>query len=374
MSRIALGFAGLLLGGLTACTPASQRTFVGRVYDGATGERITGYDLWIEHDIEVELADVDERGRYHVGPLPEGRDFSVGIEADGYRNFLSHNPAFVDSSPEVTEVRYYDAFLFPTDLASPPVSFSVALADSQDPAEGRLRLRPTADSTLADADDYVGIDGQVWVNDEDLQVASIGVDFTGGQVSFEQGAFVYGVNYAVSVYAVSGYRDMETSWQSGLHGSQSWTLQPLMGSALQVNYLSTDSGEPSPDGSLVIVFNQAVELFGGSDHAEIIDAAFSISTSDEDLDGEVNQLNEDVTDGAQERGTTIAVTGAQLTFSWNPDIGLAQSDPDDPITQLHWSGLNSIEVMPLGGAASQRATLSTLLGTSVVTVNVSPPL
>jgi len=372
LRRIAL--LALLPALLAACTPLSHREFVGRVYDGATGDRLLVYELWIEHGIEVELADVDERGRYHVGPIPEGHDFSVGIEADGFRNFLSHNAAFVDSSPEVTEVRYFDAFLFPADLLSPTVSFSIALADSQDRPGGSIRLRPTNDSTLADADENPGIEGQVWGNDEDLQAATIAVSFADGQADFGQGAFVYGVNYAVSVYAVPGYRDMETTWQSGLHGAQAWTLQPLMGSALQVNYASTDSGEPSPDGSLVVVFNQAIELFGSGNHAEAIDEAFSISTSDEDLDGMVNQLNEDLAEGAQERGTSITVSGAQLTLSWDPDIGLAVSDPDDPITQVHWGGLDGVEVMPAGGAASQRATLSALLGTSTVTVNVDPPL
>ena len=373
MTRIAPLLLALLPAALAACTPLSQREFVGRVYDGAAGERLLTYELWIEHGLEVELGDVDERGRYHVGPIPEGSDFSVGIEADGYRNFLSHNAAFADSSPELTEVRYFDAFLFPADLLSPPVSFSIALADSQDLPGGSIRLRPTNDSSLADAD-RLGIEGQVWLNDEDLQAASVAEDFGDGQADFAQGVFVYGVNYAVTVYGVAGYRDMDTTWQSGLHGAQAWTLQPLMGSALQVNYASTDSGEPSPDGSLVVVFNQAIELFGAGNHAEIIDEAFSISTSDEDLDGLYNQLNDDVTEGAQERGTSITVTGAQLTLSWDPDIGLAESDPDDPITQLHWAGLDGIEVMPAGGAASQRATLSSLLGTSMVSVTVSPPL
>ena len=178
----------VLLLALGACAPVGQREFVGRVYDGATGGRVTAYAIWIEHSTEVVLGDVDERGRYHVPAIPEDRDFTIGIDADGYRPFLSHNPAFATDDPLILESRYYDAYLFPSDLPSPAVSFLISLSGSQDPAAGRIRFRPTTPSALAAtaAEQPAGVVGQLWSNDEDLQVATVAAEFADGQIAFAE--------------------------------------------------------------------------------------------------------------------------------------------------------------------------------------------
>jgi len=85
-------------------------------------------------------------------------------------------------------------------------------------------------------------------------------------------------------------------------------------------------------------------------------------------------LATDQTDAAQERGTSVEVLGNELLFSWDPALGLEQVDPDDPITAAHWAGLNDVQVLPEGGRADERVPLSSLVGTTLVSVAISPPL
>ena len=135
---------------------------------------------------------------------------------------------------------------------------------------------------------------------------------------------------------------------------------------------ATVTGEtPKP---VPLVSALAVELFASSNNAEVIDQAFSITTEDADLDGELNVLAEDLTDAAQERGTSAYPAGNELFFAWDPALGLAESDPDDPITATHWAGLNEVQVLPAGGRADERVPLSSLLGTTLISVAISPPL
>src|SRR5207249_3476447 len=68
----------------------------------------------------------------------------------------------------------------------------------------------------------------------------------------------------------------------------------------------------------------------------------------------------------QERGTKVEVSGATLSFSWNPSIGLIDSmggvicTPPTAITSVTYSNLGAISVQPVGDV-SRKLPLSTML-------------
>ena len=68
---------------------------------------------------------MDASGRYFVGPLLANADYSIVVEAEGYRSFLSHNELIPTAAELSLMSFYYDAFLYPSSVNTPGVTCRV---------------------------------------------------------------------------------------------------------------------------------------------------------------------------------------------------------------------------------------------------------
>lgn len=365
-------------------TELSQTTaeyFSGRVYDGVSLARLTNYSIRLEYYDRVIPGAVDGNGRYFVGPLLPNADYSVVVEADGYRSFLSHNERIDDEAEAPLMSYYYDAFLYPENVSTPGATCRVRLTNATELPSGFARFAPTNGSSLFDTDSEtpVGVDSaargrQLWTNDEDLQQRSLVVPFHNGSFELASGQLVYGVSYAVTVYGVPGYRAFEGTYTAGVDGDQSWALQPLVDDALEITTVSPRPLELRPDGQLEFRFNQPIALdprVSVPTLQRILNDSFSIDSPNVDGDAEQNVL---VDAGALTppvapgyRGVSLAVDGERLVIRWN-GAGLATSDPGDPVTSVTYGGLDSVMLYAADAANPQAIALSTLLESTSVTV------
>ncbi|MBJ94415.1 MAG: hypothetical protein CMP23_08030 [Rickettsiales bacterium] len=366
---------------LAGCSPLGSFNFTGRVYDGASGNRLMDYSIRAEYWRESIAGQVDGSGRYTLGSIPEGQDFTVVIEAEGYRSFMAHTALFEDATPERTESLYFDAYLFPEGLPSPEVRFHINLPEPDVLAEGVIRLEPTTSSSLySESSEPVGIsDGshgrQLWRNDDDLQFRAVTRAFSDGQVTFAEGELVYGVTYAVTVLDVDGYADLSRTYTSGSQGDQAWTLNPEGYSSLQLVFASPSLDLWNSEGLAVLIFNQPIAYYAEgriNDYLEAVDDATTIDSPDADGDGSENLLNFTVDDElVQERGTSITITGNQLQLGWSL-AGLEVADGDDPIHSVTYGGLYEVELVAADGPVTNRSSLGSLLGSSNLTVELLP--
>jgi hypothetical protein len=372
------GFAGALSGcssdaSTSVTTVGDDYYFNGMVYDGATGARLTAYGVTLQYFNRTYTGKVDAAGRYFLGPLRPNNDYTIGIQSDGYRSFLSHNALRPVPKPGEGESLFYDAYLFPTALAAPDAKFSVALEGSTDLPSGSIRLRPTSGSILDSdpSEQPAGVGNQVWGNDEDLQFGSVDVPFSKGQVTVPGDQLVYGVSYAVTVYGVSGYEVLTAAYQSGL---DSGTV-PLVLGKQQETALSlvsrSDNQDPDPSGAFVMVFNKPVEIYPPGTEAAAglaIDDALSISPIDGDADGDLNTLNA----VSASRGVTVTATGTQVKIVWDKTTALTHQDPTDPVTAVTYGALDMVNVRPVGGNVASVTPLAALLAQSSVTIHLAP--
>lgn len=346
--------------------------FNGMVYDGATGGRVTSYRIDLEYLDRFEVGRVAPNGLFTLGPLSPMHDYTVSIQADGYRSFFSHNP-FYDKGGKTY---FYDAYLFPTDVQAPDALFHVTLSDSEEKPSGLVRLRPSSPSLLYDeaSERPAGIDGQLWDNDDDLQFGSVTAPFSDGVAQITGDRLVYGVSYAVTVFGVPGYQPLTSGFQAGIDGEQGLVLSPVVRTPLAVAYRSDTAGA-NQKGTLTIVLNLPVELDPPSNAAkftEAVDAQLVVQPVDGDNDGVMNQLADDKSPDAIERGTKITVQDNQIVLEWNPSLALASSDPDDPVTVVTYGGLDQVRVRPAKSDASQAVTLASLLGSPFVSISLVP--
>ena len=366
--------------------PVETRYFSGDVYDGVTGQQILSYNIAVEHFGRRETGTVDARGGFHLPAIPAYSDFSVYIDAQGYRPFVSHQGQWLDVI-HADRSYHYEAYLFATSLTVQDVPVTITLNDSGLLPRGSLRLRPTGLSQVYNeaSEQPAGIPTQVWENDLDLLAETVWLDFTDGTPTgppagvIPGNRLVYGVPYQLAVLNVPGYQYSQTTatpFVAGVDGRQAIVLSRLAPDALAVAYNSTQDGNPRADGSLIIVLNQPVELDPLSDKADIdeyIDEAFSITAPDSNTNFVVNQLKPDMASNIQERGTTMTISGQQITFAWNKMAGLLSMDTGDPITSVRWGALNQIRLRRAGGNASDVVTLASLLGgQNAITVTVTP--
>ncbi len=347
--------------------------FVGRVYDGVTGEPLDRYEIALRFlDQEVE-GNVDGEGRYRVGPLQAHHDFTIEIAAAGYRSFASHNAgrsdgvAFGETAPREPRSFYFDAVVFPSSVKAPPVHLDVAAARSTERPTGRVRLTPTSSSFIADGLIPAGVSNQMWVNDADLQQGAIGRDVADGAVDIEEGALVYGVTYRVLAYGTPGHGTAQGLLTAGLDARMSLVLPELDDrEALQLVYSSAREGRPAASADLVLVFNREVELDALLDPdrmAEAVDDGFAIASPDRDDDGETNRLPGDDDETVRERGTQMTLAGSSITFHW--DGTLETSDGDDPVQSTTWGNMGQVYLRPVGGDGSTQRRLSDFVGSSV---------
>src|SRR5262245_15274040 len=235
----------ILCAAATGCGPVNDVFLVGQVYDGATGKRLAAYTMSVVYRDKTIDAEVSSTGRFIVEKLPVFQDYTVQIDAGGFRTFRSHNPMFNIPNPNAqdrpedssSQTFYFDAYLFPAGLKAPSVTLTVHKDSSMgELANGKVRIRPTSESVLDDtsSETPAGVANQIWDNDEDLQAKSIDRAFTNGAIDIAEGELVYGVHYLVSIYNVDGYQPYEGTITAGVDSSRTLVLTPATSDPLQL--------------------------------------------------------------------------------------------------------------------------------------------
>ena len=119
-----------------------------------------------------------------------------------------------------------------------------------------MRFVPTTRSSLATTPaEQVGVAGQVWVNNADLQFGSVpGCTDCQRRRATCRGALVYSATYTVTVTGVPGYAlANSTTFVAGNSGDVEFTLTPLVAAAnLTVAYISNQSPVPAGSATLTI--------------------------------------------------------------------------------------------------------------------------
>jgi len=360
----------------TQLPQTTQQYFTGRVYDGVTLDRLSDYTMRLEYFDRALEATVDADGRFVVGPLLANADYTISVEKDGFRSFLSHNAKVNAASSSTVSSLYYDAFLYPMSVRTPAAQARFALQGDTALPSGTVRFAPISSSSLEEKPAAVG--AQVWTNDEDLQQRAIVRDFTDGKLDMAEGEFVLGVDYEVTVYGVGSYAILNGgTFRAGVDGNPSFTLTPRTESALEVLAISTEGAALSPTGSIEIRFNHDIVAYPKMDAAVALKAlndAFSISSPDENMDTKLNVLvdSADLTPpiSSTYRGVTWEIAGDRLTLKWNREAGLAEVDAADPILSVTYDNLNTIQLYTGTSTTSPMSTLADLLNTNSITAQM----
>lgn len=358
----------------------TQQYFSGRIYNGATLEALQNYKISLEYFDRMLEGTVDAEGRYVVGPLLANADYTITVEAEGFRSFLSHNAKLATSATSQLSSLYYDAFLYPEGVEAPAVRARFLLQGDTQLPSGTVRFAPKGGSSLFDEDSETpaGVNRQVWTNDADLQQRAITKDFMDGNLEVDAGQFVLGVEYAVSVYGVSNYAVLSGgSFRAGIDTNPTFTLSPLTETPLDVVSMSNDSNDLSSDGSIQILFNHEIRLSPQMDQSvaqRTLNDGFSISAPDKDMDSTVNTLVDSADLAPQVpanyRGVSWQIAGNILTLKWDRERGLGTVDVEDPINSVTYGDLSAITLYTGTLPSSPTVSLDTLLGVSSLTVQM----
>jgi hypothetical protein len=350
----------------------AQQYFTGRIYDGVTQARLTDYQMRLEYFDRVIDGVVDASGRYIIGPLLPNADYTIAVEAEGYRSFLSHNEKFVANNNTPVTSLYYDAFLYPVGVQAPAVDVRFSLANNGELPTGTVRFSPRSSSNLFDddAETPAGVNRQVWKNDEDLQQRAVVREFAEGQLSMPEGEFVLGVEYAVSVFGVENYAILSNgTFHAGIDTNPTFTLQPVQEQPLAVVSVWSDKPALSANGSVEIRFNHPIVAFPRVDQEQVLrqlNDAFSISAPDLDADATVNTLVDSASltspISPSYRGVSLEISGDRLTLSWDRERGLETSDTGDPIVRVTYAGLAAVMLYTGTLPTSPAQSLAQLLG------------
>lgn len=367
----------LVVGAAWGCGSDDVYWFTGRVYDGATGARLTNYSVRLQYRDITEEGEVDSAGRYVVGPLLPYADYSVEVTAPGYRTFLSHNE-FRAPAPSPSESLYFDAYVFPNSVQASSMRVIVSVSDSDaPPTTGAVRLQPTSGSALYRdvAQTPAGVGGgaqrQVWTNDEDLQFRTVTRPIQNGVAQFDAGTLVYGVTYAVTVFGVANHQDGSAIYRAGLDADRPVVLHPYETTELSLAFNSASLGVV-PSGELALVMNQPIQLDPTQTDASALralDMGLRIDSGDGNGNGLVNRLRDD-TPAAIDRGVGFQVTGSRVVLRWDRSNALATSDAADPIWNVTFGGLDTIRIRSISGGPSTSRTLAQLVGASSVTLRL----
>jgi hypothetical protein len=378
----------LSVGTLGACSVKREATtttegyyFLGYVYDGVTSERLDGdaYSLTLSYDRTDLEAEVDDSGRFHVGPLEPFHDYTISIFADGYRDFYASEPLVSTTArgQNGTQSQFFEAYVFPTSVEAPAISFRIRTPDGTAPS-GRLRVSPEGEgrSDISLAGLVEGsVEGQVWSNDADRKFSTLVKDVNDGAVTFEAGELVYGVTYTATLFSSEGYQFNAFSFTAGLTDDTNVVVPRLGEQPLEIVANSLDLENLNENAEVVLTFNRDVELspsVQGSVVAEAIDDGFAINSPNLDADAEFNMLTLTDEPDAQETGTSIEIEGDRLTLRWSRDQENFETvDGDDPILSASWD-VSRVVLRPVGGRADEEVTLESLLGSAVIEVLVEP--
>jgi hypothetical protein len=394
----------------------NQVFFVGYAYDGATGARLDKSALngvSIVFGDKTIAFDIGDDGRFvSRDPLPTWRDYTVKIDATGYRSFASNNTgidvpaslAMTDGVAQAETVQTLDfaAYLFPVSLKAPTLTLQITVPDPltggpvSDGVSGQLRLRPQSSSAILIGNSSATTPAKrVWANSGDLLTQTIERSFTTGSAVIDEGEMVYGVAYQLTVFGVEGYQPLDFTGTSGVSGSnppivagtvtsESFTLTPVAQDALKI--VAQDGAScipPSPTsnlygGKLTLTFNYDVES-ATSTLAEDIDNYVSITTpSTSSTYCTVRTATGDLT---QERGSKVELNGNTMTFSFNPTVGLATTSsfggactlPPTITSISYYAQFSTIYLQPKGQPLRKRS-LATMLSEKLGTSQLTCPL
>ena len=358
-----------------------QQYFTGRVYNGVTLERLSSYTMRLEYFDRVLGATVSSEGRYVIGPLLANADYSISIEAENYRSFLSHNARITTNAatPPVTSL-YYDAFLYPNGVQAPAVTARIGLRDSTVRPSGSVRFAPRGGSQLFDeeVDTPAGVNRQVWTNDEDLQQRVVVRDFSDGVIELAAGDLVLGVEYEVTVYGVKDYALLKHEpFRAGVDTNPYFLLDPLTEPPLSVVAISNTDAAPTTDAHVEIRFNHSVALYPRVSQDVLLrqlNDAFSIDSPDADGDMMRNTLND--TSGMtviapMYRGVSLEIANDRVTLSWDRGAGLKTTDQGELIRSVTYGGLSGIQLYTATLPNSPASSLSALLGANDLTVQLT---
>lgn len=404
------GVTGVGCSGDEPVAPDHTVYFVGNVYDGATGERLAKAaltEISIQYRDKTIKVTIDDAGRFvSANPLPTWQDYTVTIQAAGYRPFVSRNPGFeVPASLagmssglaeiSTTQTFTFDAYLFPTAVKSPAATLAVNLLDAATGlpvlgmAAGTVRFRPTAVSAVqVGARDTAGgaprASRRVWLNDEDLLTKTLTRPFTEGKVALAEGEVSYGVVYELSIYDVDGYVPYVSDGAANPHyaaGTVATRAIQLARGTRDALKLLGSSGctlplptAATPGAKLTLTFSEPVELVGTA-YAEDVDDAVAVQTNGS------CPLKADVDPAMLEHGTKVELAGATLTFSFTPTAGLTESTatlpclPPTAILGVSYGNLGRIFVQPVGDVLRKVAlpTLLAQLNPTAVSTSLSCP-
>jgi hypothetical protein len=382
--QVLAAVAVLAVGGFAAgCSDeeakgSHQIWFMGSIYNGATGEVVYEYEISLVYGTTTIQGKVDTyTGRYTLGPLPAWNDYGVAIFANGFRGFTSYNSMIAPPTPppasqqsdvytaNTTQTFNFDAYVFPTDLASSPLTVNITKTDPTAAlAEGKVRLRPTTLPVIQDQ--TAGVTGQLWANDQDILASAVNRDFSAGTVMIEGEALVYGVNYQVTVYGVQGYQTGSNTARAGLQESVSVSIAT---SASPLSLVSSNASACRPymtsttvsnTAQIIFNFNEAIEDITTTTGKgpEVLDNGLVVSTA------MFATLKPNVSSTISERGSMFLVNGSTLTISFNPFMGIQTQIPNDTINSVTYGQLSSIRLQPMGHSEFP-TTLGALVGASI---------
>jgi len=386
LGRQVLAAVGLLavIGFAAGCSEeeakgSHQIWFMGSIYNGASGEVVYEYEISLVYGTTTIKGKVDTyTGRYTLGPLPAWNDYGIAIFANGFRGFTSYNSMIAPPTPppasqqsdvytaNTTQTFNFDAYVFPTDLASSALTVNITKADTTAAlAEGKVRLRPTTLPVIQDQ--TAGVTGQLWANDQDILASAINRDFSNGTIMIEGEALVYGVNYQVTVYGVQGYQTGSATARAGLQESVGVNITT---SASPLTLVSNNASACRPYMTSTTVTNTAQITFNFNSPIE--DATTTTGKGPEVLDNGMTvstamgaALKPNASSTISERGSVFLVNANTLTIYFNPFMGIQTQIPNDTINTVTYGNLSSIRLQPLGHPELP-TTLGTLIGTSSI--------
>jgi hypothetical protein len=374
-----------------AASGAHEVFFVGYVYDGASGARLSKSTLTtvaISYGDTSLKVDIEDDGRFiSRTPLPTWRDYTVKIDAVGFRSFVSYNPG-VDVPASVamtagvaqastTQTLDFAAYLFPVSLKSPALALTVMVPDpitsipSASMVKGTIRLRPQSLSALQISSTLATPANRVWINDEDLLTQTVAKPFTDGTVTVDEGELVYGVSYEIAIYDVADHQPFVATGTNGIVAglvtSKTFTLVRELRDLLTIvandamNCIPPAGTDTTYAAKVSVTFNVEIEVVGAT-YREDFDNALSITAPT--MTGTIYNCplkNVGADPAQQERGSRIDVSGRTMMFSFNPSVGLAPTYsgitcvPPPVITTVFYQGASLLQVQPVGDPARRRS-------------------
>ena len=151
--------------------------------------------------------------------------------------------------------------------------------------------------------------------------------------------------------------DDEDSFDAGEDGVVDIFLSPLDDEDLELVELDDGTAPQGGPYEVVFLFNQPIELCTVDSPREVqeedLDDGLSLSVDDfVDGDTDTSVVHDDPAvgdeDDEQENGTSISISGAALTISWNGDVFEGPDAENDVITRVRWNNMNDIDVQPVG--------------------------